>query len=88
MAQDSPAREGFVTDPPADEADSEASSGDRFPEILVNRQSAVPLHIQVEEQIRYAIISGDLEPGAPLPSIRDLTAQLRVHRNTVHRVSV
>ena len=53
---------------------------------LINRQSAVPLHIQLKEQVRYAIMSGEIDPGSPLPSIRDLTAQLGIHRNTVHRV--
>ena len=53
---------------------------------MINKQSAVPLHIQLKEQIRYAIMSGDYQPGGPLPSIRELTAQLGVHRNTVHRV--
>ena len=53
---------------------------------LINKQSAVPLHIQLKEQIRYAIMSGDYQPGSPLPSIRELTAQLGIHRNTVHRV--
>ena len=53
---------------------------------MINRQSAVPLHIQLKEQIRYAIMSGDYQPGSPLPSIRELTSQLGIHRNTVHRV--
>lgn len=53
---------------------------------MINKQSAVPLHVQLKEQIRYAIMSGDYQPGSPLPSIRELTAQLGVHRNTVHRV--
>ena len=53
---------------------------------LINRQSAVPLHIQLKEQVRYAIMSGVYEPGSALPSIRELTAQLGIHRNTVHRV--
>ncbi len=53
---------------------------------LINRQSAVPFHIQLKEQVRYAIMSGDYEPGSPLPSIREMTAQLGIHRNTVHRV--
>lgn len=53
---------------------------------LINKQSAVPLHIQLKEQIRYAIMSGDYQPGSPLPSIRELTAKLGIHRNTVHRV--
>ena len=53
---------------------------------LINKQSAVPIHIQLKEQVRYAIMSGDYEPGSLLPSIRDMTAQLGIHRNTVHRV--
>lgn len=58
-------------------------SGLRF---MINKRSAVPLHIQIKEQIRYAVLCGDLRPGELLPSIRELTANLRVHRNTVHRV--
>jgi DNA-binding transcriptional regulator YhcF (GntR family) len=53
---------------------------------MINKQSAVPLHIQLKEQIRYAIMSGSYPPGSALPSIRELTAQLGIHRNTVHRV--
>lgn len=55
-------------------------------QFMINRQSAVPLHIQLKEQIRYAVMSGDFPPGSPLPSIRELTSQLGIHRNTVHRV--
>ena len=55
-------------------------------QFMINKQSAVPLHVQLKEQIRYAIMSGDYQPGSPLPSIRELTAQLGIHRNTVHRV--
>ncbi len=78
-----PPRRGFV----ADALKAAQSDSDReAPTFFVNRQSAVPLHVQIKEQIRYAVTSGDLEPGEPLPSIRELTAQLGVHRNTVHRV--
>jgi DNA-binding transcriptional regulator YhcF (GntR family) len=57
-----------------------------LPPFMINKQSAVPLHIQLKEQIRYAIMSGAYPPGSALPSIRELTAQLGIHRNTVHRV--
>jgi len=53
---------------------------------MINKQSAVPLHVQLKEQIRYAIMSGTYPAGSALPSIRDLTAELGIHRNTVHRV--
>ncbi|MBI4083386.1 MAG: GntR family transcriptional regulator [Candidatus Lambdaproteobacteria bacterium] len=59
---------------------------DTLSHFMINKQSAVPLHIQLKEQVRYAIMSGRFEPGSALPSIREMTAQLGVHRNTVHRV--
>ena len=58
----------------------------RLLHFMINKQSAVPLHVQLKEQIRYAIMSGVFHPGGTLPSIRELTARLGIHRNTVHRV--
>lgn len=63
-----------------------AGDAEPRPRFLINKQSAVPLHIQLKEQVRYAIMSGHYEAGSPLPSIRELTSQLGIHRNTVHRV--
>lgn len=77
-------RKSFVSNDAAP-ARKRKMSGKRT-QFLINKQSAVPLHIQLKEQIRYAIMSGDYQPGNPLPSIRELTAQLGIHRNTVHRV--
>ena len=31
---------------------------------MINKQSAVPIHVQLKEQVRYAIMSGDYEPGS------------------------
>lgn len=80
---------GATATPPSpsrDSLDNRESNGTSLTRFMINRQSAVPLHIQLKEQIRYAIMSGAYEPGDPLPSIRELTAQLGIHRNTVHRV--
>jgi len=71
---------------PAQDNEPDADAGGARNHFLINRQSAVPLHIQLKEQVRYAIMSGVYEPGSTLPSIRELTAQLGIHRNTVHRV--
>ena len=49
-----------------------------LPPFMINKQSAVPLHIQLKEQIRYAIMSGSYPAGSALPSIRDLTAELGI----------
>jgi DNA-binding transcriptional regulator YhcF (GntR family) len=61
-------------------------SGAKPSPFMINKQSAVPLHVQLKEQIRYAIMGGTYPAGSTLPSIRDLTAELGIHRNTVHRV--
>ncbi|MBV9164305.1 MAG: FadR family transcriptional regulator [Pseudonocardiales bacterium] len=42
-----------------------------------------PAYLQVAEQIRAAILSGELAPGQPLPTERDLCAQFSVSRTTV-----
>ena len=51
--------------------------------LAVNSESTVPLHRQVYEGLREAILSGRLARGARLPSSRALAADLGVARNTV-----
>ncbi len=59
----------------------------RFLESLhLNRRSALPIQAQIQAQIRYAIATGELKAGDPLPSINDLAERLAVNRNTVHQV--
>lgn len=71
----------------AETQDTQAKAPEPRPaHFMINKQSAVPLHVQLKEQIRYAIMGGRYAPGEPLPSIRELTSQLGIHRNTVHRV--
>jgi GntR family transcriptional regulator len=33
-----------------------------------------------------AVVSGDLAPGAPFPSVRDLSQALKINPNTAHKV--
>lgn len=51
--------------------------------IAVDRDSTVPMHRQVYDQIRDAILGGRLAPGRRLPSTRALADELSVSRNTV-----
>jgi GntR family transcriptional regulator / MocR family aminotransferase len=51
--------------------------------VLLDRDSPIPLHRQLYEGLRSAILSGRLKPGARLPSTRQLAADLNVSRNTV-----
>ncbi len=53
--------------------------------LRVNRQSAVPVHVQLQTQIRHLISTGGLKPGMQLPTVRQLAGFLRINRNTVAR---
>ena len=53
--------------------------------LRVNRQSAVPVHVQLETQIRHLISTGSLKAGMQLPTVRQLAGFLRINRNTVAR---
>lgn len=48
--------------------------------------SGVPLHLQLERQMRQLIALGLWPPGAAVPSVRGLAARLVVNPNTVARV--
>ncbi len=51
----------------------------------VQPDSPVPIYEQIVAQITFAIASGALEPGAMIPSVRDLASRVLVHPNTVAR---
>ena len=46
-------------------------------------RSPNPLYAQIANRLRIAIAAGELRPGAALPSVRHLAAQLRVNPATV-----
>lgn len=60
-------------------------AADRAPLLMVSvdRQSSVPMHRQIYDQIRDSILGGRLSPGRRLPSTRALAKELKVSRNTV-----
>lgn len=45
----------------------------------------VPIYIQLIDQIKHAIATGELKPGDQLPTVRQLAADLRVNFNTIAR---
>jgi DNA-binding transcriptional regulator YhcF (GntR family) len=55
-------------------------------DLQINLKSHVPVHVQLEEQIKHLILTGSFEAGDRLPSIRALAGFLRINRNTVARV--
>ena len=44
-----------------------------------------PVYQQIMENIRGAILKGELPPGARVPSVRDLATQAQVNPNTMQR---
>jgi GntR family transcriptional regulator len=55
-------------------------------DLRINSKSHVPVHVQLEGQIKHLILTGGFEVGSRLPSIRTMAGFLRVNRNTVARV--
>jgi GntR family transcriptional regulator/MocR family aminotransferase len=52
------------------------------PEIMLDASLSVPLYKQLYERLRGAILAGQLERGARLPSTRQLASELGISRNT------
>ena len=53
--------------------------------IIISNGSADPIYTQIEQQIKAAIISGQLKEGEMLPSMRALAKELRISIITTKR---
>jgi GntR family transcriptional regulator len=53
--------------------------------ILISNSSPDPIYEQIVRQIKSQILSGDLEEGEPLPSIRKLAHELQISVITTKR---
>ena len=53
--------------------------------IQLDFRSGTPIYIQITDQIRQQVESGELRPGDQLPTVRLLATELRVNFNTVAR---
>ena len=49
-------------------------------------QHGVPVHQQVAFAARKAMLSGQLRPGDPFPSVRALSKAMKIHPNTAQKV--
>jgi GntR family transcriptional regulator len=53
--------------------------------IKLDFRSGLPIYVQIMEQIRKLVASGELQQGDQLPTVRQLAADLRINWNTVAR---
>ena len=54
-------------------------------DIIISNQSVIPLYQQISEQIKNLIVTGELEAGEMVPSIRGLAKELKVSIITTKR---
>ena len=54
--------------------------------IELDFRSGIPIYIQIADQIKHMIATGELHAGDQLPTVRQLAADLRVNFNTIARV--
>lgn len=52
----------------------------------IDRASALPVYVQLAEQIRLLVHRGALAPGDSMPTARELAVALGINANTVTRV--
>lgn len=53
--------------------------------IAINPSDPRPIYHQIMDEIRRALVVGTLAPKDPLPSVRQLAAELRINPNTVQQ---
>jgi GntR family transcriptional regulator len=51
--------------------------------IHLNLKSKVPIYIQIRDQLRLQIATGELKEGGQMPPVRDLAMELLINPNTV-----
>jgi len=54
-------------------------------DITIISTSPEPVYEQIVRQIQDGVASGQLTPGAPLPTVRQLAGDLQLNRNTIAR---
>lgn len=53
--------------------------------IIINNSSMVPIYEQIMEQIKGGIMKGELTPDTMLPSVRNLSKELKISALTVKK---
>ena len=54
-------------------------------QIHISTKDGVPIYLQIVNQVKYRVASGQLRPGEQLPTVRGLAEDLVINPNTVAR---
>lgn len=54
-------------------------------ETRIDPDSAVPIYLQIVHSVKHQVATGRLKPGEQLPTVRELSTDLRINPNTVAR---
>lgn len=55
-------------------------------EFKIDDTSCIPIWIQLRNYILHLVLSGEYSNGRQLPSVRELSAELKINYNTVRKV--
>jgi GntR family transcriptional regulator len=54
-------------------------------QVAIDLTSKVPIYVQIIDQVKHMIATGELRPDDQLPTVRQLATDLRVNFNTIAR---
>ena len=57
-----------------------------MPPFTISLRTGAPISEQVIYAVTRAIVSGELKPGDPFPSVRALSQDLKINPNTAHKI--
>jgi GntR family transcriptional regulator len=65
------------------EASDKSASREEAVNFTLDTINGAPIYRQIIQQIEYAILSGRMQPGDRLPTIRSLAVELKTNPNTI-----
>jgi len=51
----------------------------------INYRDGRPVYVQIKDELRLLIVTGAVEAGGKLPSVRELASELAINPNTIQR---
>ena len=52
-------------------------------QFLIDPRASKPIYVQIMDEVRRLVVTGELNADDPMPSVRQLAADLRLNHNTI-----